>query len=58
MAAVNNGGKWGYVDVQGKEVIPTQYNVAFPFNEGEVAQVSYKRKYGLIDKNGNGTFVE
>ena len=58
LAAVNNGGKWGYVDAQGKEVIPTQYNVAFPFNEGEVAQVSYKRVYGLIDKNGNGTFKE
>ena len=58
VSRADKDGKWGFVDAQGKEVIPMQYNVAFPFNEGEVAQVSYKRVYGLIDKNGNGTFKE
>lgn len=34
LAAVKKNGKWGYIDTDGKEVIPCQYDLAFEFNEG------------------------
>lgn len=34
MAAVKKNGKWGYINTDGKEVIPFQYDLAFQFNEG------------------------
>ena len=44
--------KYGYIDLQGKEVIPPIYSEAISFNEG-VALVKVKDKeYNLIDING------
>ncbi len=34
LAAVQQGGKWGYIDTDGKTVIPFQYDLAHSFNEG------------------------
>lgn len=34
LAAVKQNGKWGYIDTDGKVVIPFQYDQAFAFNEG------------------------
>jgi WG containing repeat len=42
----------GYIDRNGKLVIPLQYNVAFEFSEG-LAVVEIKEKYGIIDCHGN-----
>lgn len=34
LAAVKKDGKWGYIDTEGKTVIPFQYDLAYEFNEG------------------------
>lgn len=34
LAAVRQGGKWGYIDETGKTVLPFRYDKAYPFNEG------------------------
>ena len=34
LAAVQKGGKWGYIDTDGEVVIPFEYDIAFIFNEG------------------------
>ena len=34
LAAVRKGNKWGYIDKNGKEVIPCQYEDAWDFSEG------------------------
>lgn len=45
--AVVEGGKWGYLDETGKEVIPVKYTNATPFKDG-VAQVTEKGVTSLI----------
>ena len=56
LAAVCDDGKWGFVNKDGKEVIPCIYDYASPFGEGDVAFVGKKDRYGLVDKKGNDTF--
>jgi hypothetical protein len=51
-AWVKLNGKYGFVDLQGNEVIPLKYDDAFNFSEGR-AEVSLNGKYGFIDVNGN-----
>lgn len=34
LAAVKKNGQWGYIDTDGKVVIPFQYDIAAPFSEG------------------------
>lgn len=34
LAAVKQGGKWGYINEDGKTVIPFQFDKAYPFSEG------------------------
>lgn len=34
LAAVEQGGKWGYINTDGKTVVPFQYDLAHSFNEG------------------------
>ena len=46
-----DGGKWGFINKDGKEVIPFIYNYANSFNEG-LASVELNEKYGVIDKSG------
>ena len=45
------GGKWGYMDKTGKEIIPLKYDFAWPFHEG-LASVELNGKFGFIDKTG------
>ncbi len=49
---VDKNDKWGYIDKNGKEVIPCIYDFAIRFAEG-LANVLKNDKWGLIDKNGN-----
>jgi len=46
------GDKWGYIDKQGKIVIPIQYDKAGFFSEG-LAPVKFNSKWGFIDTKGN-----
>ena len=45
--ATVEGGKWGYLDDEGKEIIPAKYTSATPFKDG-VAQVTEKGIASLI----------
>lgn len=51
-AAVKSGGKWGFIDLSGKEAIPFIFdNVAFGFCEG-LAAVEYNGYWQFIRKDG------
>lgn len=43
LAAVKKNGKWGYIDEEGKVVIPFQYELAYDFNEGLAIVAKSKR---------------
>ena len=45
------GGKWGFVDKTGREVVPLKYDFAQTFKEG-LAVVIQNEKCGFIDKTG------
>ncbi|WP_128543801.1 WG repeat-containing protein [Larkinella soli] len=51
LAAVARNEKWGFIDREGKEVIPLQYEDAASFSEG-LACVKLGGKNGFIDKAG------
>lgn len=55
LAAVSLGGKWGFINTAGEEVIPCQYNYTNGltpcFSEG-LASVQLGDKLGYIDKTG------
>lgn len=51
LAPAKMNGKWGYIDREGKSVIPYKYEAAAPFNTG-LARVMLYGKYGFIDKSG------
>ncbi|MDO4700882.1 MAG: WG repeat-containing protein [Moraxella sp.] len=53
---VYNGGKYGFVNKDGKVIIPLQYDGASDFSEG-VAAVKKNGKYGYIDKNGKAVIA-
>ena len=49
------GGKWGYIDKQGKMVVNPQFDVAHPFVDGLAAvRIGDEStgKWGYIDKQG------
>lgn len=58
LAAVMKGGKWGYINTKGEEVIPCQftnpseYYSASPFYEG-LALIQENGKWGFINAKGN-----
>jgi len=52
MAAVRIGEKWGYLDAQGKLVIPPQFVGALPFHDGLGMVVFPGGQTGWIDKTG------
>lgn len=52
MRAVVLHGLWGYVDSQGREVIPLHYDWADDFKEGR-AVVRLDDNFALLDKEGN-----
>ncbi|MBK8953641.1 MAG: WG repeat-containing protein [Chitinophagaceae bacterium] len=49
LASVKLGGKWGFVDSKGKEVIALQYEDAKHFEEGYAA-AKQNGKWGVINK--------
>lgn len=49
LAASLKQGRWGYVDVDGKQIIKAEYEAAFPFSEG-LANVKKDGKWGYINK--------
>ncbi|WP_409344577.1 WG repeat-containing protein [Paenibacillus sp. MBLB4367] len=51
LAAVQIGGKWGYIDHTGKTVVEPKYKLANNFSEG-FASVQLNGKWGFIDKSG------
>ena len=51
LVVVQLNGKWGFVDVTGKEVVPVKYDHVWRFKEG-LASVELKRKRGFVDKEG------
>ena len=51
LAAVSQGGKWGFIDKQGRMVIPPQFEHAQYFSEG-LAAAKQGGKWGFIDKQG------
>src|ERR1039458_2404111 len=53
-AAVEQNGKWGYIDTTGKVQIPFNLDAAGSFNES-VVNVKYGGFWGYIDKKG--TFI-
>lgn len=52
LAPAKLGGKWGFINREGKCEIPYKYETAAPFCAG-LARVSLYGKYGFIDKAGN-----
>ena len=51
-AIVANGGLWGFVDINGYEIIPTQFEYVGIFMNG-TALVNYGGNWQLIDLYGN-----
>jgi hypothetical protein len=51
MAKVSKAGKFGYVDRQGKLVVPLEYDEALTFSEG-LAAVCKGGRWGFIDSTG------
>lgn len=49
--SVSRGGKYGFMDLSGNEVIPLIYDDSYSFNEGRAA-VCKGGKWGFIDKAG------
>ena len=48
---VSRGGQWGFIDAAGTEVIPLQFEGAWPFSEGR-ALVKQNGQFGYIDTGG------
>ena len=51
LAPVEQQGRWGFVDTQGRQVIAPQFENAMPFSEG-LAEVLQGGKWGFIDRTG------
>lgn len=51
LAAVKDGGKWGYIDATGKMAIAPQFSEAYVFDKG-LAQVRVGKHRGYIDHTG------
>jgi hypothetical protein len=51
MGAFAKGGKWGFIDKTGKEIIPAQFEKTYDFSE-DLAYVYKSLKWGFINKQG------
>jgi hypothetical protein len=51
LIAVCKGGKWGFIDLSNRVIIPIIYTESMSFSEG-YAQIRMKNKWGYIDKQG------
>lgn len=52
---VKKGTKWGWIDKDGKELVPIRFSDAYPFNGNKLAAARLGEKWGFI--NGYGKFV-
>lgn len=50
-AVRDSSGRWGFVSIEGVEVIPTQYEAVRDFTEG-LAAAKRQGKWGFIDREG------
>ena len=48
---VKLNGKYGFIDKEGKEIIPLKYDEVREFREG-LATVELNKKWGFVDKEG------
>lgn len=54
VAAVKLNGKWGYVNSDGKEILPAAYELAYPFSEGMgVLAAADNTLLAIVDKTGS-----
>lgn len=56
IAVRNNNDKYGYIDLNGKEIIPFQYDYAYPFVEG-YAVVELNNREMIINQTGDVVFL-
>ena len=49
--------KWGFIDKNGKVVIPLKYSGLYDFREG-LARVVLNDKYGYIERDGTEYFED
>lgn len=56
LAAVRKGELWGYIDTEGKEVIPPRFEKAEIFSEG-LAAVRKGKRWGYVDRKGHETIA-
>ena len=52
LISAEQNGKWGYIDGEGRVVLPFQYKWASDFAEGRAVVVAPSGTYALIDKTG------
>lgn len=52
LTSAEQNGKWGYIDGEGRVVLPFQYKWASDFAEGRAVVVAPSGTYALIDKTG------
>lgn len=48
---VRKGNRWGYLDRKGRQIIPPQFQSAWPFHEG-LAAVQMNGRWGYINRSG------
>lgn len=53
LSAVRKDDKWGYIDAQGKVILPFKYRDAYKFNCGAGRVLTKNHEWKLIDKKGN-----
>lgn len=54
---VKQGELWGYINLEGQQVIPFVYDKANPFNKQNVAKVEQDGKFMIISKSNKVLFV-
>jgi hypothetical protein len=47
------GGKWGFIDINGKEIVECQFDNAWEFSNEGLAPVEISERWGLIDRTGD-----
>lgn len=53
MKVTENGGRWGFIDVSGKMVIPAKFSKEpYPFREGKASVAKREGGVVMIDKTG------
>ncbi|MCH5220144.1 MAG: WG repeat-containing protein [Muribaculaceae bacterium] len=58
LALVERLGQWGFINEDGEEVIPCEYEMAGPFSSGRAYVLPFDDdKYHYIDENGNVTLT-